>query len=70
MNIRTKVGENIRAIRQEKKISLRDLEKITGIARGHLSNIETGKQNATLETIQQLATALDCDVQILVKPKK
>lgn len=69
-SILMQVGNQIRTIRQEKKISLRDFEKITGIARGELSNIETGKRNATLETIERIAKALGCRVEILIDPKK
>ena len=68
-NIHMQIGKKIRDIRQKKGISLRDFEVTTGIARGDLSKIETGKRNPTLETIQRIADALHCEVEILLKEK-
>ncbi len=43
------VGEQIRAFRKKKKLSLTDLSKITGIAASNLSSIETGQILAHVE---------------------
>lgn len=69
-NIQMKIGEQIRKIRESKKIGLRDFEIMVGISRANLSKIERGMRNPTLETIQRIAKALDCEVEILINPKK
>ncbi|MGO9570798.1 MAG: helix-turn-helix domain-containing protein [Desulfomonilaceae bacterium] len=51
------VGEQIRAFRKKKKLSLTDLSKITGIAASNLSSIELGKSSPTLNTLVKIASA-------------
>lgn len=48
----------IRARRRQLGLSLRDLEAISGIARGRLSQIESGQRRPGLPTLQRLGTAL------------
>lgn len=51
------VGEQIRAFRKKKRLSLTDLSKITGIAASNLSSIELGKSSPTLNTLVKIASA-------------
>jgi transcriptional regulator with XRE-family HTH domain len=51
------VGEQIRAFRKKKKLSLTDLSKLTGIAASNLSSIELGKSSPTLNTLVKIASA-------------
>jgi transcriptional regulator with XRE-family HTH domain len=51
------VGEQIRAFRKKKKLSLIDLSKLTGIAASNLSSIELGKSSPTLNTLVKIASA-------------
>jgi transcriptional regulator with XRE-family HTH domain len=51
------VGEQIRAFRKKKKLSLIDLSKMTGIAASNLSSIELGKSSPTLNTLVKIASA-------------
>jgi transcriptional regulator with XRE-family HTH domain len=55
----------LRAMREAKGISLRDLAARTGMTRGHLERRELQK-NATLQTLQRYAQGLDCDLEINV----
>ena len=49
-------GEVLRQIRKEKKLSLRDVEKITGVSNAYLSQIESGKRNIpTIAVMLRLA---------------
>lgn len=60
VNINQQIGINLRIFRKEKKISQEDLAVIAGIQRtATISELETGKGNPTIETIEKLATALD-----------
>lgn len=53
------IGKTIRTLRQEKGISQDVLSGLAGIARTHLTMIESGKKQANFETIWRLALALD-----------
>ncbi len=57
-----KLGENCRSRRAQLKISQAELSKRSGIAASHLSYIEHGKANPTLEILENLAEGLDCTV--------
>jgi transcriptional regulator with XRE-family HTH domain len=52
-------GENCRKRRKELNISQRSLSEMTGIAAAHLSNIENGRANPTLELMEIIAQAID-----------
>ena len=51
------VGETIRRLRMEKNMPQELLSGLAGIARTHLSMIETGRKQASFETIWRLALA-------------
>jgi len=55
----TAVGRTIRALRQEKGLSQDVLSGLAGIARTHLTMIESGSKQANFETLWRLASALD-----------
>ena len=55
---RKDVGESIRRARETKGLSLRQVEKLTGIAFNHIGRIERGKYNVTIDTIAVIANAL------------
>lgn len=62
-----KVGEIIRAKREEAKISLSDLAKELDISPGYLSQIENGvKKNPNLEIILKIINRLDIDLTMLL----
>lgn len=60
------VGKVIRRLRMEKGWSQDVLSGLTGIARSHLSMIETGKKQANFETIWRIANALELPPHRLV----
>lgn len=53
------VGRTIRNLRSRKGISQDVLSGLAGIARSHLSMIETGSKQANFETLWKLADALE-----------
>ncbi|MDY3281171.1 helix-turn-helix domain-containing protein [Dysosmobacter sp.] len=53
------LGQSIRALRKEKKLSQEVLSGLAGIARTHLTMIENGTIHPNIETIWKIATALD-----------
>ncbi len=52
------IGERIRQLRQEKNMSLPELSRLSGISRGHLSDIERGRVVMTIGTLGSVAGAL------------
>ena len=50
-----KFGQNMKKIRVAKKMSQGDIYRATKIERAYISNLESGKQNPTLETMEKLS---------------
>ena len=67
VQISTKLGQNLKRIRTKKKMSQGDIARALEVDRGYISNIENGKKNPTLATIQKLANALDVSADELLK---
>jgi transcriptional regulator with XRE-family HTH domain len=54
-----KFGENLRKIRKQKKLSLRQMSYACSIDNSKIAKIEKGKINITYTTLLQLALALE-----------
>ena len=67
MLISQKLGENIKKIRTRKGMSQGDICRALGVDRAYISNIESGKQNPTLATIEKIAEALGVKVNELLQ---
>lgn len=52
------IGENIRKIRKEKKLTQSELAQKIGISYQQIGQYETGKRKPKIETIDKIATAL------------
>jgi transcriptional regulator with XRE-family HTH domain len=65
--ISAKLGQNMKRIRAKKKMSQGDIARALEVDRGYISNIENGKKNPTLATIQKLANALGVSADELLK---
>ena len=57
----------MKKVRAKKKLSQGALARLLEVDKGYISNIENGKKNPTLATIQRLAKALSVDISELVK---
>jgi len=60
-------AKNMKRIRESKNMSQGDVYRATKIERAYISNLEAGKQNPTLETIEKIAGALGVEVSELMK---
>ncbi|WP_405064573.1 XRE family transcriptional regulator [Kribbella sp. NBC_01505] len=60
------LGANLRARRDEQGISLSELARRSGIAKGTLSQLESGSGNPTIETVFSLSNALGVPVSALL----
>lgn len=62
-----KLGANIKRLREEKNLSLRELSYACDIDNSKISKIEKGQINITFTTILQLAKALEISPSELLK---
>ena len=63
-----KLGEVIAESRRRKGLSLRDVQRLTGMQSSHLSELETGKRpNPPWLTLVKVAKALDVKLDPLVR---
>src|ERR1700722_4626695 len=53
------IGERLRVLREEKKLSQGDIEKRTGLLRCYLSRVENGHTVPAIETLEKIARALE-----------
>ena len=61
------LGDYLRAARTRAGLSVRELERLTGVANGYLTKLETGfKANPSAEVLIKLADALELDTSELL----
>ena len=58
MDIRKRLGRNVRRLRVEKKLSQEAFAHDAGIHRTYVSDIERGARNPTITVVERLAMAL------------
>ena len=56
----------IRAWREHKKIKMNELAKKVGISSAYLSQIENKKRNPTIDTLKEIARALNLEIEMLI----
>ncbi len=61
-------GENFRQARIKTGLSQRDVHRLTGVAQSHISEIETGVSNISIDTMVKLATIVKQPLWKLFKP--
>ena len=60
------LGERVRLLRARRGLTRKSVAKASGVSERHLANLEYGVGNASILVLQQVATALDCDLAELV----
>jgi transcriptional regulator with XRE-family HTH domain len=53
------IGDRLRSLREEKKLSQGDIEKRTGLLRCYISRVENGHTVPAIETLEKMARALE-----------
>lgn len=66
MEIKERFGKSVRELRQAKGISQEELAMRIGADQAYVSRIEAGQMNVTLETLEQIAMALQSEASALV----
>lgn len=68
MDIRTRLGKNVRRLREEKGWSQEAYAHEAGIHRTYVSDIERGARNPTITVVEKLAKPLGVDAGVLLQP--
>lgn len=62
---RKRIGERIRQLRTERGMSQTELSERTGLVQCHIVRIEQGRYSVGFDTLQAIAKALGCTVDII-----
>ena len=63
--VQVRLGERLRAIRQLRRKTLKEVASAAAISESFLSQLERGRANATIATLQRLSTVLGIEVSDL-----
>lgn len=66
VDIRIKLGNRIKEIRQKKKLSQEDLALESSLHRTYISDIERGSRNVSIKNIEKIAKALGVSLRELM----
>ncbi|QKE28549.1 toxin-antitoxin system, transcriptional regulator HipB [Arcobacter acticola] len=64
-----KIGKTIKKRRKELNLELKDLQDYSGVNYVSISDIENGKANPTVKTLEKLLDVLGMELDIKVKIK-
>jgi transcriptional regulator with XRE-family HTH domain len=53
------IGDKLKALREQKKLSQGDIEKRTGLLRCYISRVENGHTVPSVDTLEKMARALE-----------
>lgn len=69
-NVRKSLVREYTYLRKLKGLTQAEVAERAGISRTNISRFESGGYNPTLEMLVKLATAMDLDILVTLKPKK
>jgi transcriptional regulator with XRE-family HTH domain len=69
-DLRSVLGDNLRAAREARNISQRDLSSASGVAQAYISRIEKGDVGPGLDVIAELAKHVGRSVASLLTPPR
>lgn len=67
MDVKKRLGSNLRHLREAKKLSQEKFAFEAGIHRTYVSDIERGARNPTITVVERLAAALGVTVSDLLR---
>ena len=67
MNVNKELGMRIRYLREQKKMTLEDLEFEANVNKNYLSDLERGNRNPTVKVLSRIANALEISLEELFK---
>lgn len=66
MDVRQRIGWNLRRLRKEREISQEDFATDSGFDRGYISGVERGVRNPSVLVLERIAAAFEVDVSELL----
>ena len=66
MDIRARLGQNVRRLREEKGWSQEDYADRAGIHRTYVSDIERGRRNPTVTVVEKLAVPFEVSASDII----
>lgn len=60
------IGTTLRRLRKQKGFTLRKFAKLSGLSHSFISDIENGRCNPSIESLQKIANALDVKPHIFL----
>ena len=70
MDVRQRIGWNLRRLRKERDISQEDFATDSGFDRGYISGVERGVRNPSVQVLARIALALQVDIAELFDAQK
>ena len=67
--IETALNERVKALRKERRLSIREMAEITGISTGHWQRIELNNSNLSVNQVRQIAKRLEVSYEWLIDGK-
>ena len=58
MNIKSKIGIQIKELREEQNMSQKDLAYTSDLDRSYIASVESGQRNVSIINIERIASAL------------
>ena len=65
MNIQMTLGQQVRALRRQRRLTQEQLAELAGVCLQHIGEIERGQGNPTLNSLVKLSDALDISLSEL-----
>ena len=67
MDVRKRVGGNVRRLREKQGISQEELADRAGLHRTYISGVERGVRNPTIIVLERIGDALGVELSLLTK---
>lgn len=68
--LRARVATRIRELASRRKLQIIELAERAEVSRAHLFAVLAGRKSPTLDLLNRLATALECDPHELLRPPR
>jgi transcriptional regulator with XRE-family HTH domain len=62
------IADNIKKIRHKQSLSIQKLSNSSGYSRAYLYDLESGKKNPTIKSLEKLCKYLHCDLNEIIQP--
>ncbi len=64
MDVKFKIGSRIKELREEKKMSQKDLSFTANLDRSYIASVENGQRNISIINIEKIANSLGVSLQL------